>query len=173
MLNTLSYTNTETTVFQVQQAVEVVSESINDLGDLSHSMNSETLLENGLVKALEFEVQLLSKSGKFMADVFTTGDPVFLEAETELVLFRIAQEAINNIIKHADATEVRVQLDFGNALLTMTITDNGNGISEKKSHNGTGLSNMKKRALGLKGKLSITSDPAAGTQVKTEIPIHE
>src|SRR5690349_4385008 len=102
-LNTLGYDDIEKTTIQVNDSVTMISEAINDLSDLSRSMNSEIILNNGLIKALEFEAVQITKSGKYKISFSATGNPVFLDANTELVLFRIVQEALTNIIKHACA----------------------------------------------------------------------
>ena len=172
-LNTLSYSNIDQANVQVNDSVNMISEAINDLSDISRSMNSEILLSNGLIKALEFEASQLIKSGKYTICFSTTGNPVFLDANTELVLFRIAQEALNNIIKHAGASAIDILLHYDNCLLTMIIKDDGKGFYTGEHFFGTGLPNMKKRAAALKGNLVISSTPDVSTQIKIEIPLYE
>ena len=171
-LNTLNYTNLEKADLQVTDSVNMISEAISDLSDLSRSMSSENILNNGLIKALEFEVAHLKKSGIFDVGFSTTGNPVFLDAKTELVLFRIVQEAINNIIKHAAADIIDIELHYNSCLLTINICDNGRGFNADLNNGGTGLSNMKKRAQMLNGTLHIRSFPDIHTQIKIEIPVH-
>lgn len=172
-LNTLRYDKINEATLRVNDSVDMISEAINDLSDISRSMNSEILLSNGLIKALEFEAAQLSKSGKYKISFSTTGHPVFLEANTELVLFRIAQEALTNIIKHAGASSISILLHYDTALLAMTIQDDGKGFYTDENRFGTGLSNMRKRADTLKGRLVISSTPHISTQIKIEIPVHE
>lgn len=172
-LNTLDYVNKEKTVLQVNGSINMISEAINDLSNISRSMSSEILLNNGLIKALEFEESQLQKSEIYKISLCTSGNTVFMDANTELVLFRIAQEAINNIIKHAQATTINIQLHYNSVLFTMAITDNGRGFNIEETHYGTGLQNIKKRIAILKGRLEISSTPNIATQIKIEIPIHE
>jgi len=172
-LNTLSHDDITRVTLQVNDSVNMIGEAINDLSDLSRSMNSEVLLNNGLIKALKFEAEQLKKSGKYKIRVITTGNPVFLNANTELVLFRIAQEALTNIIKHAEASVIDILLHYDSLLLSMMITDNGKGFYADENRFGTGLSNMKKRADTLKGSLTISSTPQVCTQIKIEIPFYE
>ncbi len=171
-LNTLNYADTNITVLQVTDSVNMISEAIKDLSDISHSMSSEIILNNGLIKALEFEATQLEKSGIYKINFSATGNTIFMNANTELVLFRIVQEALNNIIKHAKATTINILLHFDSVLLTMEIQDNGNGFDTDKSLFGTGLQNIKKRAAILKGNLNISS-ANTGTQIKIEIPLDE
>jgi two-component system, NarL family, sensor kinase len=172
-LNTLNYNNTEKADLQVTEAVNMIGLAINDLSDISRSMSSEIILNNGLIKALEFEVAQLQKSGIYQINLTTSGSTVFMDANIELLLFRIAQEAINNIIKHAGATIIAIDLHYGNTFFTMTITDNGTGFNFNEHNAGTGLQNIKKRASLLKGIATFNSMPKTGTQIKIEIPLHE
>lgn len=172
-LNTLDHTNTQAAITQVNESVNIISEAINDLSDLSHSMSSEIILSNGLIKALEFEADQLMKSGRYKIHFSITGSPVFLDANTELVIFRIVQESLNNIVKHAGASVIAIHLHYNSALLSMEITDNGRGFITDGARPGTGLQNIKKRAAVLKGGLQISSSVNAGTRIKIEIPIYE
>ena len=171
-LNTLNHTDNDKAMLQVNESVTMISEAINDLSDISRSMSSEIVLNNGLIKAMEFEAAQLTKSGRYKINFSTTGSPVFMDANTELILFRIAQEAINNIIKHSDANAIDIELHYNSILLTMTINDNGKGF-DTNEHIGTGLLNMKKRTAMLNGKMNMSSSPTICTQIKIEIPIDE
>lgn len=172
-LNTLNYGFLEKTAHTVTDTVNMISEAINDLSNLSRSMSSENILNNGLIKALEFEVEQLIKPGIFQVKFSTTGYPIFLDANIELVLFRIVQEAINNIIKHAAASCIDIELHYAEDLLKIKISDNGKGFNLDTISNGTGLLNMKKRAKMLNGTLEIKSFPDIHTQIIIEIPVHE
>ncbi len=172
-LNTLNYTDIDKATLQVNDSVSMISEAINDLSDISRSMSSEIILNNGLIKALEFEAAQLTKSGIYKISFSTTGNPIFMNANTELLLFRIAQEVLNNIVKHACASVIDIRLHYDTVLLTMEITDNGKGFYADESCLGTGLQNIKKRAAILKGNLAINSIVNAGTKIKIKIPLHE
>jgi two-component system, NarL family, sensor kinase len=172
-LNTLDYADTNKTALQVSGSVNMIGEAINDLSDISRSMSSEIILNNGLIKAMEFEAAQLQKPGIYKINLCTTGNPVFMDTNTELVLFRIAQEAINNIIKHAQATAIDIHLHYNTVLLTMQINDNGIGFNTAQTKPGTGLQNIKKRTALLKGNYAISTVINTGTQIKIEIPLYE
>ncbi|MGF2414021.1 MAG: sensor histidine kinase, partial [Ferruginibacter sp.] len=172
-LNTLDGSNCEIAISKVADSINMISEAINDLTDISRSMSSEIILSNGLIKALEFEASQLKKSGIYTINLLTTGNTIFLNANTELVLFRIAQEGINNIIKHAQADIIDIQLNYDNIFLIMEIKDNGKGFNIADTLPGTGLQNIKKRAQMLKGNCTVYSTVKTGTQIKIEIPINE
>ncbi len=170
-LNTLDFSDSIIAAQKANDSVELIGEAINDLSDISRSMSSEIVLNNGLVKALEFETSQLQKSGLYTISLAVTGNVIFLDANKELVLFRIVQEALNNIIKHAAASNINIQLHYNAATVNLDIDDNGKGFAcEQSSELGTGLINMKKRANTLNGKCIINSEPGTGTTIKIEIP---
>ena len=92
--------------------------------------------------------------------------------EQSVALFRILQEALNNIIKHAKASSVKIQLDSDVDTLIMEIADNGVGFDKNNSgrQDSYGMIGMKERVVLLDGKLDITSEVGHGTCVRVEIP---
>ena len=171
-LNTLDLSDNNSSLIQVNDSVEMISEAIKDLSDISRSMSSEIILNNGLIRALEFETEQLHKSGRYVITLSISSNTAFLEANKELVLFRIVQEALNNIVKHAEATTITIKLHYHSNLLNLVIIDNGKGFSNNGDiQNGAGLINMKKRAHTLNGKCIINSKTGGGTAIKIEIPI--
>ena len=172
-LNTLSYTESGILKLQVNDSVNIIGEAINSLSDISRSMSSEIILNNGLIKALEFEAKQLAKPGIYKMNFSATGSPIFMKTETELVLFRMVQEALNNVVKHANATIIDINLDYSATSLTVEIGDNGKGFCTNETKYGTGLQNIRKRAAILKGAVTITSTPDIGTKIKIEIPLYD
>jgi signal transduction histidine kinase len=102
--------------------------AIVDLGDLSKGMNSELIINQGLIEALKKEIKRLTELNLFELDYSVAGNPVFMDSQKELVIFRIIQEAFNNIIKHARATSVRLKLEYDFDQINVLIADNGKGI---------------------------------------------
>lgn len=172
-LNTLNLSDLKKTISQVGDTAQIIGETIKDLSDISHSMSSEIILNNGLIKALEFESIQLKKLGIYKVNYKVTGNSIFLNANTDLVLFRIVQEVINNIVKHSKASIIDIHLHYNLVSLTLEIKDNGVGFQMDENKYGIGLQNIKKRALILKGKLDICSSSQTGTLIKIEIPIDE
>ncbi len=159
---------------EVYRVVAMIGESIDDLRDISHSMSSEGLLQNGLKKALEYETLQLSKMGIFTVELDVSEETFSLGDRAELLLFRIVQEAINNIIKHAGATKVSIRLHTAGNHLVLQVCDNGRGSDpNRQTENGLGLQNIHKRAKMLKGNCSFTSEINQGTQLIIQIPIDE
>lgn len=173
-LNTLEINNVNSIQENLDQAINMIGESISDLSDISRSMSSEMILNNGLIRALEFETEQMQKSGKYKIELTVKGDGRFMDAKMELVLFRIVQEALNNIMKHSDASNICIIMNFSEDALLLDIQDNGKGFKlDGHDYKGSGLNNMQKRALALNGKFNINSTPGEGTTIHLKIPMHE
>jgi two-component system NarL family sensor kinase len=173
-LSTIHPSSESSFIQKANDSANMIGEAINDLSDISRSMSSELILHNGLIRALEFETTQFMKSGLYSVGLCVTGNGAFLDTHTELVIFRIVQEALNNIVKHAAATEINIHLDYKEDQLNLDIGDNGKGFILENNHKpGTGLANMKKRADLLNGEFMISSRPGKGTIIKIMIPIHE
>jgi two-component system, NarL family, sensor kinase len=172
-LNTINIDQRENAAVQIANAVSMIGEVINDLSDLSRSMSSEIILSNGFIKAMEFEVNQMNKPGMYSIRLKVTGEAIYMEARRELILFRIVQEALNNIIKHAEATEILIELFFTEESLSLLINDNGKGFVIEKLQSGNGFINMQKRAQSLNGLCEIFSQPGKGTSITIKIPLYE
>jgi signal transduction histidine kinase len=173
-LNTLDIGDPVKAHLQIQDSVKMIGETINDLSDISRSMSSEIILNNGFIKALEFEVNQLNKTRLYNIKLSVTGDSIFMEAHKELLLFRIVQEALNNIVKHAEATRIHIRLHYCSSELVLEICDNGIGMVEGAHiKRGNGFANMSRRANMLNGFCHIISEPKEGTTIKIEIPLYE
>jgi two-component system NarL family sensor kinase len=167
----LQLINLERTKFvNMQPTVDIITNTISDLSDLSRTMSADLILANGFAHAVELEAGQLNKTGAFKLEYKAEGEIVFLDSKRELVLFRIIQEAIQNIIKHAQATAVSIFLHYTTLQLEIIVADNGKGFNEN-SPKGQGLTNMKARAELLGGSFQILhAEP--GTIFKIIIPIH-
>ncbi len=170
-MNTLDFTDTQKAKLQVNDSVNIICEAIAELSDLSRSMSSEIILNYGLIKALEFETEQLAGSGIYIINFSATGNPVFMDIDTELLVFRMVQEALNNIVKHAAAAVIDINLHYTGNLLTVLVNDDGKGFNSSEAGHGAGLQNIKKRATILKGNVAISSTPGSGTKIKIEIPL--
>lgn len=169
-LNTIP--ETEIVPAQVTNSVGIISEVIIDLSDIARSMSSEIILNNGLVKGIEFEVSQLQKTGMYDISMALTGDTIFLDIKKELILFRIFQEAMHNIMKHSQATKIDIGLHYDEVYLYLTIKDNGKGFMKETKKDGAGLKNIKSRATLLEGEFSINTG-LEGTQLIITVPINK
>jgi two-component system, NarL family, sensor kinase len=157
---------------KINLSVCLIKKAMDDLNNLSRSLNAESIQKFGLLKSVQ---QLISDLGK--AELFRitlnikgTGPPP--GATDELIIFRMIQEILNNIIRHANATEVIIWMDFEKSNLKLRIYDNGIGFDPNDScTGGTGLDNLRKRAKIINAGLHIDSAPQQGTTIKIVIPL--
>lgn len=163
----------------VTETKMLAKELMTEVKTMSVSLNSEHIMQAGFVKKLENELARLDKTKKYKVNYLKKGYPVRLPSGEEIVLYRLCQEILNNIVKHSDATEVNVDLVFTNKNLSLSIADNGKGFDtalaaslamEKES---TGLLNIAGRAKHINAQLEILSIPGNGTTVKLEIPLNK
>ncbi|MDN5284658.1 MAG: putative signal transduction histidine kinase [Mucilaginibacter sp.] len=159
---------------KINSAEMLVKRSIKELRQLSRIIYGEELISNGLADAIRFELEWLNKSAAYTI-VFNPLNYVQAENEAakEIILFRLFQEIINNIIKHATATTIDITLQQSPENLTLSITDNGKGFdlnAALKEGKGMGLKTIHKRASLINGTAVVSSAPDKGTQIEIIIP---
>ncbi len=160
-LNTLKPGNIMNSSVQVNSSIDLISKAITDLADISKSMNADFIAEYGLINALEQEINKLRTIGLYHIIFEVSGETTFMNSQKELIIFRMVQEALNNIMKHAQAKSIILELDYQRNYLDLNISDNGIGFmidghtNPTGKKNGSGLINMKNRALMLGGSWKI------------------
>jgi len=175
-LNTMQYTSNAAIGNSVHSSAELIGKAISDLGDVSKGLNSEAIKSNGLYNTLKTEIEKINRSGNYKAEFTGEGPVVFLTADRELILYRIAQEALNNVLKHAGASSILLSLKYETRQVILSVQDNGTGFDaseiEKKSIDKMrcGLRNIRFRTLSLKGSFAIKSGAGNGTIVSVTIP---
>ena len=174
-LSTLDWLDVEATYKAVKVSTQIIGSAIADLGNLSKSMSPEMIRNIGLMKALKIEVEKLIDMAHLRVSFEVRGEPVFMDSEKELIIFRIIQEAFNNILKHAQACKVWLQLNYSFGYLDILVKDNGIGFArdETTAHKKTdraGLVNMQARAKLLGGRFTIESKEKKGTQILITVP---
>ena len=172
-LHTLDWNNKDHARDKVNSSIIILSKSINDLSNISKGLNTDIIIQQGLIKALEDEVKRINKAELFKVYYKVVGVPKFLDAEMELIIFRIVQEAFNNIIKHAKAKTAILLLNFQHSFLTIHIRDHGVGFNPNDQNNSSrqaGLKNMESRTRMLNGQMKLTSKINLGTTLSFTIP---
>jgi signal transduction histidine kinase len=163
----------------IVEAKELAKQLMADLKTLSVSLNSDHMMKVGFKKALEKELSRLEKTGKYHITYYSSEDVARLPPEKEIILFRLCQEILNNIVRHSKATAVAVSLVRDLNCLLLTIEDNGIGfdpdIAREKSieKSSTGLMNIAGRAKLVHADLTLESRPGKGTNVKVIVPLSE
>ncbi len=175
-LNTLEWGDSKKTMNMVESSIELLSRSIHDLSNISKSLDADAIIQQGLLSVLETEIKRISSTGLLTIGFEVSGSPVYLSTHKELIIFRIIQEAINNIIKHAGTKNASINLHYNSTHLHIGICDNGTGfdyadyLSKKKNNNKAGLKNMETRANMIKGRMQLKSQLGGGTSVSFTIP---
>lgn len=175
-LNTIDYRCAGSTTEKVNSSTDLISQAIQDLSDLSKSHNTEAIKSHGLYNTLKAEAEKISRPGKHRIEFTEEGNLFFLDAQKELILYRIAQEALNNILKHAAASRIWIKLKYGTDHVSLSIKDNGKGfnkmeIEERGSGKmNNGLTNIRTRAKMLDGTCIINSNPGKGTLICVTVP---
>lgn len=174
-LNTLKYDQPDLLVDKINDSRDLVSKAIRDLRDLSRSLNTDSIASMGLVRAIEQELEIFRKSG-FQTTLYTEGEIRKMEPQQELILFRIVQESLNNIIKHAEAKTIRITALYSATELDLQVEDDGKGAApdeldmDGNSYKSLGLRNMNNRARMIGGTFALHSVPGNGTIIKLTIP---
>ncbi|TCK66895.1 histidine kinase/DNA gyrase B/HSP90-like ATPase [Winogradskyella wandonensis] len=145
------------------------SSTIRELRDTIWAMNKDRISFEDLQIRISNFIDKANLSDADIAFSFTVDNSVDTSKSFTSVegmnIYRVIQEAINNSLKYAKASEIRVEFFEENSNLKLKILDNGNGFDVKKTTDGNGLSNMKKRAEEINANLTIKSAPANGTQI--------
>ena len=171
-LNTMPPTNDEALQQKILNSKELISKAIVDLRDLSRSLDTDYVQEMGLQRAIEYELEMIKKTGTIETSMIVEGSLFRLEKQKELILFRIVQETFNNIIKHAGAKSIKVNINYAASAFTLVINDDGKGVNlqplnEGENNNfGLGIRNMHSRAKLIGADFKMSSIIDGGTEVK-------
>ncbi|TAH03084.1 MAG: sensor histidine kinase [Sphingobacteriales bacterium] len=174
-INTMSGASAEVLEEKITTSKELISKAIQDLRDLSRSLNTDYIIEVGVISAVAYEMDLMSKAGVCTTKLTMHGDSYRLEPNKELIIFRIVQEVFHNIIKHAKAKHITTNVHFTPTIFEMVITDDGIGFDANtithQNGKGLGLRNMHNRAAMIGGQFHLTSTLQQGTTVVIALPV--
>jgi two-component system sensor histidine kinase UhpB len=151
---------------------DVAAQLLEDVRRLARSLRPEVLDELGLVPALTNLCDRLSVRTGVEIRLSRTGELPALGAEVQLVIYRVTQESLTNVVRHADARWAEVELAARNGTVEVRITDDGDGIAAEAAE-GSGLRGMRERAVLVGGRLNVEPAPSRGTQVSLAIPLRE
>jgi two-component system, NarL family, sensor kinase len=171
-LHDIDFTDQNDAHDKINLSVCLIKKAMDDLNNLSRSLNAESIQKFGLLKSVQQLVNDIGKAELFRISLNIKGTGPPPGATDELIIFRMVQEILNNIIRHAGATEVIIWMDFEKSNLRIRVYDDGIGFDPNDSCTpGTGLDNLKKRAQIINAGLHIESAPHQGTTIKILIPL--
>ncbi|MCL2042264.1 MAG: sensor histidine kinase [Bacteroidales bacterium] len=151
-------------VARFQKAITLLDDSIGELRRVAHHIMPESLMRHGL-KASLADFCHAPPSVEF----HYFGDDQRLDNKVEILIYRAAHELINNALKHAEATQINVQLIQETDRVSLTIHDNGKGFDPETTSDGMGLENIRNRVKTCNGKMTLYSAPGQGTEVNVEV----
>lgn len=149
----------------------MITRSIDGLRKLSHSLNAEKIINSGLHRSIETELNWIDSAELFRISFEVEGEEFFAMGSAELTLFRVFQEAMQNIIKHSKAKNVTVRLSFSETSIKLLIQDDGQGFDTNLESDSSGLQNMKSRIDFLNGSFHVESTVGYGTRIIINLPI--
>ncbi|RPI52123.1 MAG: sensor histidine kinase, partial [Chloroflexi bacterium] len=163
----------------LHRAKDLARRSLQEARRSVWGLRPRSLEDMTLVEALRARVEALRGDQALNATFGVSGSRRILSPDVELNLFRIAQEALVNLQRHAQAQTVHVQLDYGQAHIRLVVEDDGVGFTEEPDHaaedgdetrRGFGLIGMRERAMLLGGQVTISSHLGEGTRVEVIVP---
>ncbi|MEX8547655.1 MAG: sensor histidine kinase [Mucilaginibacter sp.] len=172
-LNSIEISEVNKARQKIDTALDLNSRCIKELRLLGKLLQGEQLIKNGLTEAISNEITWIEKAGQYQVDYQTENFSTESNVDKDLLVFRILQEVLNNIVKHAFATQINIKLCCRDKQLQLIVEDNGVGFLTdevpQKQH-GMGLHNIRKRAELMGGEVGIRSEPGTGTLVELNIP---
>jgi len=142
-----------------------LGKTLNDLRDLSHTLNNDMVLTMGIMESIDKELELFCSVYDLDAELQMDSTFPELTRDQEVMLFRIIQGVLLNVVKHAEATKVCLRVWDEEGLKMLSIKDNGRGIDCETARNGLGLLNFEQRIKILGGSMELLSSLGNGTEL--------
>lgn len=158
--------------FLAEKTMALVDESCKEVRVISHKMMPNFLLKSGIASDIRSFIEKIDEH-TLKIKLETKGFKEQLEFNEEVILYRVIQELINNVIKHANANELYLLLERSESYINVVLSDNGNGFNYKEVINkgGLGLKNIAVRINYLKGQITFSANQPKGTKVHIQIPV--
>lgn len=155
---------------RIEKTQEMLDGAVEELRKISHNLASISLIKFGLISSLKSLCETIN-SEKLKIDFLHHGIDERLPVEITVPIYRAIQELFSNIIKHAKASKVTLQVQRNSQQLNVIVEDNGKGFNPKAEFEGMGLKSVKSRVEAINGKITFDSSPFSGTTVIIDIPL--
>lgn len=158
---------------RIKEMIGLIDETVVTVRRISSNLRPGILDDLGLIAALEWQSSEFEKRTSISCKLAYSDGEIYLERDMATAIFRVYQETLTNVMRHAHATEVNTRLEKTSHEIILSITDNGKGFdaNDTKNKKTLGLIGMKERALMFNGEMNIESTPGKGTTVTLKIPI--
>jgi signal transduction histidine kinase len=157
----------------LDQAKRLARASLTEARRSVRALRPEQLDDASLPEAISTLARSWSDQSQIAAELDTTGTPTRAGTDTEAAMFRVAQEALANVAKHANASQVYLTLTYLDDTLLLDVVDNGIGFDPTSEAEGYGLLSMHNRLCRVRGTLTVESAPGAGTTLNAAVPLAE
>lgn len=175
-LSSIEINNNPHVSIKICKSMELVSKAVNDLRNLSKTMDGDNIGLVGLIESVQLDLELIERTGLISTSCVLSGFEYRMEPSKEIVIYRIIQEVLQNIIKHSRATSIIIQVHFLEERFVIIVTDNGIGfdmgfacVCDKKI--GAGMRNIQNRAQLIGALLNIKTGSGQGTRVSLSLPV--
>jgi two-component system sensor histidine kinase UhpB len=155
---------------QLAEVKRLADQAMGELLDLARQLRPTALDDHGLVAALRTHVRDFDRRGPARASFWADPRLGELSPDAQVVVYRVAQEALMNASRHSGASRIEVSLEPRDSRVRLRVSDNGSGFAFAEEGKGLGLDGMRERALLVGGALEIDSRPGKGTTVTLEVP---
>jgi two-component system sensor histidine kinase UhpB len=145
--------------------------TLDEIRRIARELRPEALDDLGLVNALIALSSRLARQGSLQIERRLADDIPDLPEDVELVIYRVAQEALTNVLRHSEADRCLLELTNSSGRVTLSVRDNGRGLPAQLDGDTIGIEGMRERALLVGGRLQINSRPAGGTEVTLTVPL--
>ena len=165
--------NRQKILAELRDSKDIVRKAIIDVRKMITELRPPELDILGLIPALKRQINDFEKNSKIAVDFISEADDIELDETYNIALFRIVQEALTNVAKHAKATRVKIVLGKNGNIINLSIVDNGIGFDSKVSNRkkSFGLLGMEERVMLLDGNINIKSESGRGTEISINMPM--
>jgi two-component system, NarL family, sensor histidine kinase UhpB len=158
---------------ELAETKALANQAMEELLMLARQLRPTALDDLGLKAALAGHVKELGRRGHISTSFDSQGDFSGLPTDVQLVVYRVAQEALSNAAQHSGAEHVRVELVRAGDRVELTVTDDGSGFTFEQAARGLGIHGMRERALLVGGDMQVESRPGSGTRVRLTVPLND
>lgn len=157
---------------RIQESLDLLDRTIEGLRRTIARLSPRVIEELGLIAGIRREAQLVTRHSDIEVHLDIPEEMRALDHDLQVALYRMAQEALHNVVKHSRATNCTVKLSCSGGRVTLVVEDDGVGFSPRKAQErGFGLTGMRERAAALGGLLKIRSEPDKGTRIRIVFPV--
>jgi len=158
---------------ELAETKALANRAMQELLTLARQLRPTALDDLGLKAALAGHVSALNREAGLATSFEAEGDVGSIPSDVQLVLYRVAQEALSNAVRHSGAERVEVRVAREDGAVELVVGDDGHGFSFDEATRGLGISGMRERALLVNGALQVESRPEIGTRVRLRVPIED